>query len=104
IVGSSSRGDRYPEIYLERNGRLRPSDFSSSVLNSGIGHCSVVFGLRGPQVQVSGSPTVTELTALAGEQLRAGRADLMVIVKNYADNSASASVLSHPSTDGRRRR
>lgn len=93
IVGSTERGDRYPELFLEKK-RLRPSDFGSSVLNSGIGHCSIVFGLRGPQVQLVGEVDIPVLTQAGYSQIRAGRADFMVIVRHKRDNTVEAGLLS----------
>ena len=75
IVGYTYYGDRYPELWLASGKRLKPHQFSSSVLNSVIGHCTLEFGLIGPQILLTrGSPT--EIAAL---QLSMGRSRLMLV-------------------------
>ncbi len=90
IVGISDRGDQYPELYLELDGRLRPRQFGSSVLNSAIGHCSIVFNLRGPQLQLTEfEESFSYGIKLAKQQLSQGRADLMVML-SYRDDDQEA--------------
>lgn len=81
IVGVSDYGDRYPELYLASEGRIRPTQFGSSVLNSAVGHCSIVFNLRGPQFQLPANNGAFEYALrLAKQQIAAERAKLMVVL------------------------
>ncbi|KKL11784.1 hypothetical protein LCGC14_2542300, partial [marine sediment metagenome] len=91
IVGVSDYGDRYPELYVEKEGRIRPFDFGASVLNSAVGHCSIVYNLRGPQFQLTAADETSIHFAepdrsfsyaikLAKTQIAAQRAQLMVVL------------------------
>ena len=75
IVGCSDYGDRYDDQFKQSKGRLRPSQFGSSVLNSIIGECSVTFGLKGPQISVAPSDNVARVAIM---QLVNKRADVMI--------------------------
>ncbi len=81
IVGVSDYGDRYPESFVEKKGRIRPTQFGSSVLNSAVGHCSIVFNLRGPQFQLTYFDRAFGYAVkLAKAQISAERAQLMVVM------------------------
>ena len=107
IVGISDRGDRYPELFAHQSmiidsmtdKRLRPHQFGSSVLNSAIGHCSIVFNLRGPQLHLTEfDDAFVYGIRLAKQQINHGRADLMVVLvykgsDGLFDRKAHAGVL-----------
>ncbi len=96
IVGISDYGDRYPELYVEREGRIRPMEFGASVLNSAVGHCSIVFNLRGPQFHLPLlGHSFSYALKLAKQQIAAKRAQLMVVVLFDDERlQATATVLS----------
>lgn len=93
IIGTTAYGDRYPELVLDRDYRLRPTEFGASVLNSGVGHCAIVFGLRGPQFTLTEELPVRTLVNMSATQIAAGRADLMVMCSFDDVKLASAAVL-----------
>ncbi len=107
IVGISDRGDQYPEFFAHQSKRLRPHQFGSSVLNSAIGHCSIVFNLRGPQLHLTEfDEAFVYGIRLAKQQINHGRADLMVILIYSGPESplANAAVLvAHELSTGMRK-
>ncbi len=93
IVGVSDYGDRYPELYVERKGRIKPSEFGASVLNSAVGHCSIVFNLRGPQFQLlDDDRSFLYSVKLAKQQISAERAQLMVVL-HFDDEKREAQAM-----------
>ncbi len=99
IVGVSDYGDRYPELFLASEGRIRPTQFGSSVLNSAVGHCSIVFNLRGPQFQLPANAGSFDYALLtAKRQITAGRAQLMVVLI-YDDEQREAKAATLASVD-----
>lgn len=91
IVGESAKGEDYPELWTESNGRLRPHMFSSSVPNSVIGHCSVALGMRGPQIVLTDSDIDARLVAEA--QLFTERADAMIVLRTSTTSPEVTAVL-----------
>lgn len=78
IVSHDAFGDKYPELWLNHRKSLRPSMFGSSIVNSVIGHCSVVLRYTGPQIVVTDHNVSMHL--LAEQQIRMNRAEIMVVL------------------------
>jgi len=83
IVGLTTYGERYPELWLKADRRIRPLQFGSAILNSVIGHCSIMFHLTGPQILLSRGDALIVVDL----QFRMERSKLMLIC-TYGDESS----------------
>ena len=77
IIGFTKYGERYPELWLSKERRVHPLQFGSGILNSVIGHCSIVYHLTGPQILL----TKGSMFEVADLQLTMCRSRLMVLCR-----------------------
>lgn len=88
IVFVTRTGERFAEMYSKVE-RVKATDFGGAILNSGAGHCAIVFGLRGPQILcVEGDPFL-----IAKLQIEVGRATHMVVAMLEGETVALAFVV-----------
>jgi len=95
IVGYTVVGEEYPELWLASNHRILPHQFSAGILNSVIGHCSVMYHLTGPQIAVT---TKSSMWTVALLQLGMGRSQLMVLC-DYSNTTAVVADVVRKDTD-----
>lgn len=88
----TAQGERYPAAWrkmMERNERVRPTQFESIIHNAAPGYAAIQLGLIGPQLTLTyGDPHMA-----AELQLLAGRSKFMLVCKSELEGPAECYAL-----------